>query len=69
MYFAKCYCNLIIDQVLSNHGNGWGLAVLSLSRLQVLHSCPHATVHWSPMGGGTRHYLLNTPRPIGIDLR
>ncbi len=29
----------------------------SLSRLQALHSCPHATVHWSPMGGGTRQYI------------
>ncbi len=24
-----------------------------------LHLCPHATVHWSPQGGGTRHYLSN----------
>ncbi len=30
----------------------------SPSRGRALHSCPHATVHWSPMGGGTRQYNM-----------
>ena len=29
---------------------------LEASRGRALHPCPHATVHWSPMGAGTRQY-------------
>ncbi len=81
--YTACVWGLVKDRVLSNRGNGWGLAVLRGCKIlcfprrleasatapraggRALHSCPHATVHWSPMGGGTRQYMhCNVYTPV-----
>ena len=46
---CKILCSLCRLEASATHA--------SLSRERALHACPHATVHWSPMGGGTRQYI------------